>query len=131
MENLSLIKKYQNFVWDQKNSGVINDFFCEEAVIYTATKQTRSISEFKKVIESWFIGFPQLKLYWDDYICDGDKVVVRWHAQGRHDGDFLGFTPTYKNIDYSGVTIYQLAKDKIVQYWAFADMAHIKAQLIK
>ena len=38
MDNLSLVKKYQNLIWDEKDSSAIDDFFCKETLVYSPLK---------------------------------------------------------------------------------------------
>jgi len=126
---LQIVKNYQQSIWDSKDISVIEKYFHDDAIIHSPVKKTKGVGELKKIIKNWHIGFPNLKVYWDDYIVENNKVAARWHAKGCHKGSFLDLPPTTNNISYSGVTIYQLKDTKIIEYWAFVDMEHIKSQL--
>ena len=129
MNNLAIIQAYHSKIWDEKNISAIDYFFDKEALIHSPIKTTEGTELMKEVIAQWYEGFPNLKVHWDDFICEGDKVVCRWHAEGRQDGIFLGKAPSGSLVNYSGVTIYQLADGKITQYWAIVDMDSLKKQL--
>ena len=129
MSNLQLIEDYQRLIWHDQDTSAIEKYFHPDAVINSPIKKTQGITYLKEVIQNWHIGFPNLKVFWDDFICQKDQVVARWHAKGCHEGNFLGISATNKNISYTGVTIYQLENNKVIQYWAFVDMDHIKKQL--
>lgn len=129
MNNLQIIKEYQSSIWDDKDIGAIDNFFRKDAIIHSPVETTQGTDKMKAIISQWHKGFPNMKVYWDDFICEEDKVVSRWHAEGIQSGEFLGNPPTEKPIMYSGITVYQLDDEKINEYWAFVDMNNILKQL--
>ncbi len=131
MTNLQIIKDYQHALWDVKDITAIDRTFSEDALIHSAIGQdtARGTDKMKFFIGQWHVGFPNSKVYWEDYICDADKVVCRWRAEGKHQGEFLGHAPSNKTINYSGVTIYKLNNGKVDEYWAYMDMSGILKQL--
>lgn len=127
--NLQIIKDFQKVLWDDKDLQATDRFFDKNALIHSAISTTQGTDEMKKIISHWYSAFPDLKVFWDDFICNENKVVSRWHAMGRHQGEFLGVNPTGKEINYAGVTIYQLKNEKIQEYWSFVDIHGILKQL--
>ncbi|WP_419421413.1 ester cyclase (plasmid) [Legionella sp. D16C41] len=129
MNNLEIIKAYHSKIWDKKDLSAVKLFFDAEALIHSPVKTTKGTEQMTDVIARWHKGFPNLKVYWDDFICENDKVVSRWHAEGQQEGEFLDKAPSKVHVNYSGVTIYQLKEGKITQYWAIVDMDMLKKQL--
>ncbi|MDP1604907.1 MAG: ester cyclase [Legionella sp.] len=125
MTNLDIVKAYQDAIWLQKDISAIDKFFDETAIVHSPVEATKGTEKMKAVILQWHKAFPGLKVVWDDFICDDDKVVSRWHAQGLHEGEFLGNPPSKSLVKYAGVTIYQLSNQKIIQYWAFVDLYNL------
>lgn len=129
MQNLIIIKDYHSQLWDEKNIAAIDTFFSDNAEIHSPVENVLGTEKMKAIITEWFTGFPDLMVTWDDFICDENKVVSRWHAQGSHQGEFLGISATQRAVAYSGITIYQLDNEKINQYWALVDMHTLMQQL--
>ena len=129
MKNLTIIKSFHTKIWDEKDLSAIDEFFATDALIHSPVRKTQGTSDMKKVISLWHQAFPNLKVYWDDFICEGDKVVSRWHAKGQQEGDFLDYKVSKKEVNYSGVTIYQLDNGMITEYWTIVDMETLKEQL--
>ena len=129
MSNLTTIKSYHTQIWDKKDLSAIDVFFSADVLIHSPLKTTQGTSEMKEIIALWYQGFPELKVHWDDFICEGDKVVSRWHAQGQQAGDFFDWPASKTEVNYSGVTTYQLNHGKIIEYWAIVDMETLKNQL--
>lgn len=129
MDNLKIIKVYQDAIWSEKNINAIDTYFDKNAMIHSPMESTKGTEKMKSIISEWHQGFPNLEVFWDDFICEGNKVATRWHAQGKHEDKFLNIPASHKTIHYSGATMYQLSEQKISQYWAFVDMQHILKQI--
>jgi predicted ester cyclase len=73
-------------------------------------------------------AFPDLKLTVEDTIESGDRVVVRWRAQGTHTGKVGKIKPTGNKVDFTGITIYRFAGGRIVESWGQADVGMLAAE---
>jgi len=70
---------------------------------------------YRRQVERFVTGLPDLKFNIDDTISEKDKLVVAWTITGTHKGDFLGVPPTNKKVSFSGITINQIANGKIIE----------------
>lgn len=129
MNNKQIIDTYHQALWEQKDLSAIDRHFENDAIIHSAIESTRGTDNMKTVVEQWLQAFPDLVAHWEDTICEGNKVVSRWQAQGTQLGEFLGHPPSGKTVSYSGINIYELDADKIKQYWCVINMQHLLDQL--
>jgi predicted ester cyclase len=44
-------------------------------------------------------------------------VTTRWTWRGTHTGEFLGVTPTNKEVMMSGITVHRMRDGKIQEGW--------------
>jgi steroid delta-isomerase-like uncharacterized protein len=72
---------------------------------------------------------PDLKYAINDMIAEGDKVAVRWTAKGTHRGELLGMPPTGKGVAVTGIDIFRIANDQIVELWLSWDQMGMLQQL--
>jgi predicted ester cyclase len=73
---------------------------------------------------------PDYQVETEDLIAEGDKVVERWRASGTHTGaPFMGVPASGKRFSGTGISIYRIADDKIVEHWAEADFLGLAQQL--
>jgi steroid delta-isomerase-like uncharacterized protein len=70
---------------------------------------------FRRQVQRFLTGFPDLKLTVDDTVSEKDKLVVAWTITGTHKGDFLGVPATNKKVTFSGITINQIADGKFIE----------------
>jgi predicted ester cyclase len=72
---------------------------------------------YRNTIEDLRRGFPDIQFRIEQLIAEGDRVVVRWSWNGRHNGTFRSFAPSHALISNSGIAIYQLRDGKLVRGW--------------
>ena len=116
----------------QKNKQLIIEYF--NAV--SGVKKTRQLME-KYVSDQHLIEhieffdsvFPAYELYADEMLAEGNRVVVRARAKGRHEGELNGIPPTYKNVDFPFSIGYEIENNKIISHWLIADQMVLMEQL--
>lgn len=66
-------------------------------------------------------AFPDLVFTVHDRIAAGQRVSVRWTAQGTHAGDLTGLPATGKRVTFSGQTLYELRDGQLAGHWQVVD----------
>jgi predicted ester cyclase len=99
----------------------------------TQEKMDRYISlqdeELRKHIEVFQAGVPGYVLDPHDIIAEGDKVVVRFTFRGRHTGELMGLAPSGNELNVSGIIIYALENDQIINHWMEFDVPSFMQQI--
>ena len=116
----------------QKNKELVIEYF--NAI--SGVKKTRELLE-KYVsdkqliehIEFFDTVFPAYELYADEMLAEGNRVVVRARAKGRHEGELNGIPPTYKNVEFPCSISYEIENNKIISHWLIADQMLLMEQL--
>jgi steroid delta-isomerase-like uncharacterized protein len=57
----------------------------------------------------------------DDQIAEGDKVVTRMTAIGKHEGDLPGAPRTGNELTMTAVTIHRIENGKLAEKWSDND----------
>jgi predicted ester cyclase len=66
----------------------------------------------------------------EDQVAEGDKVVTRLTAYGKHVGDLPGgITATGRDITESAVAIHRVRDGQVVEHWSARDDLGLLAQL--
>ncbi|OGT43751.1 MAG: hypothetical protein A3F13_08420 [Gammaproteobacteria bacterium RIFCSPHIGHO2_12_FULL_40_19] len=127
--NKEIVIDYSKAVWGDRNLSVIDQLVAQDAKIHSPFNTVQGSETMRGIVEKWLAAFPDLAITWEEFIAEGSRVVSRWSAIGTHLGGFFDTKPTYREVRYSGVTIYHLEKGKIVDYRALVDMHAILSQL--
>lgn len=115
-ENKAFIIRY----YDGINDVIKNPEICDQFVIDLKLKE--NILFFDTI-------FPKYRLYADQMIAEGDKVMVRARFEGIHKGNYSGIPPTYKKVEFPFVICYTIRNEKIIDHWIIADQMILMEQL--
>lgn len=129
MHNKDVIVNYSKTLWDQRDLSIIDRVFASDAKIHSPMSTVQGKGTMHEIVERWLSAFPDLAISWDEFICEGNTVVSRWTASGTHLGGFFDTKPTHRETTFTGVSIYRLESEKIVDYWSLIDMHAILSQL--
>jgi|SRR5947209_470603 len=65
----------------------------------------------------------------EDQVAEGDKVVTRLTAYGRHEGDLPGIPRTGNDMDMTATVIHRIADGRLVEKWSDKDELRMLQQL--
>jgi predicted ester cyclase len=74
-------------------------------------------------------AFPKYILTVDELTAEGNRVVLRSHLIGKHEGVFGEIMPSHRSINLPFVVTYTIENRKIVSHWLVADQMLLMEQL--
>jgi len=83
----------------------------------------------KEAVTGFHQAFPDLHIEIEDAFSAGDKVVIRYVAQGTQTGSFNGIPSTGKSGKVRGITIFLIENGKIKIEWTEYDRLGLLRQL--
>ena len=117
------IKALFEVMWNQQQFDLADELFAKQFVLYFPDTEITELEVYKDQVKLFFSGFPDLLHELDDVISEGNKVVVRWHGSGTHEGEYAGFAPTQNKLAYHGMTIFEVdADERITKAWVETDL---------
>jgi steroid delta-isomerase-like uncharacterized protein len=106
---------------DYADDAVVDDPMFEAPIVgKTAIAQ-------RKLAEITSIGSATIDV--THRFAHGNQVVAEWVMRGTHQGDFLGFAPTGRQVEVRGMTIVTRSEGKITRESLFYDVAGVHQQL--
>lgn len=132
-KNKALMRRWFEEVWNQGRGEVIDELLAEDAVIHGlvdgAGNPVNGLEGFHDFHAQFRGAFPDLAVYVEDAIAEGNMVVARCSVRGRHTGDQLGFAATNAPVQFEGVAITRIENGKIAEAWNHFDFAEMNRQL--
>ena len=118
-ENKDLVRREQEELWNHSgNLDSAEELFAADQA--EAAKQ--EAADFRR-------GFPDVVSTVEDLIAEEDKVVARWRSRATHRGEYMGITPTGKNVEFTGISVYRIEEGKIAQSWTVEDQFGLMRQI--
>jgi steroid delta-isomerase-like uncharacterized protein len=74
-------------------------------------------------------GFPDWHSDLEQMVSEGDVVVERFVARGTHRGEIMGVPPTGATVVLSGINVFRIDGDRIVERWGRLDELGLLRQL--
>jgi predicted ester cyclase len=129
--NKAVIRRLFEEVFNRGDVEVIDEIVAEEVIGHDATSEEpkRGRASVKQVAILFRTAFPGAQYPLADVIAEDDKVVARWGLQGIHQAEFMDVAPTQRAVKVTGIVIYRLAEQKIVEYWGNFDTLGLMRQL--
>jgi len=129
--NKTLVRRYLEEAVSRGGVAAI-DTFVSPNVIFTSPytpAPIHGIEGFKQMIGMLQTAFPDLQIHEEAVLAEGDTVASRWYATGTHQGEFMGHPPSGKLFHISGMSIYRIKDEKIVEGWVNDDSLGMLQQL--
>jgi steroid delta-isomerase-like uncharacterized protein len=118
-ENIALGRNWFEQVWNQRNVDAVDQLATVDCLGHGSTPGAASttMSQFKAFAQGVLAAFPDIHVTIDDTIAQGDRIVLRWHADGTHAAPYLGLAASNAKISVRGTTIMRIADGKIAEAW--------------
>jgi predicted ester cyclase len=134
-DNKALARRY--FEDAPYNSDACDEIFAPSFRFHTfqhasiTPQAVESNPQSEKAAYEWLrtVWSPDWRMTVDEMIAVDDRVMVRWTFHGVHQGELSGLPPTYKPVTYSGINLFRITDNKIVEVWDIFDRLWMWQQL--
>jgi steroid delta-isomerase-like uncharacterized protein len=103
----------------------------EDVLLVRNDVKARGRDAFKAVVARLWQAFPDMHYSIDDAVVSNDRIALRWHARGTHQGEYLGVQGTGRSIGYSGITVFELSGGRIARTFVSADLLTLLRDLLQ
>jgi steroid delta-isomerase-like uncharacterized protein len=128
-QNKTLARRWFEDLFSRGDLDAADEILSAEFVDHLTHEDERGLEELKHYVSIYRTAFSDIKDSVGDIVAEGDKVVVRWRSGGTHQGEFMGVPPTGKHVTFSGMRLFRIAENKIVESWVNIDERGLQEQL--
>ena len=129
-QHKALMNRFVEEVINQQNLDAADEIVAEDFVeLDPFPGQEQGREGLKRVLATFFVGFPNLDWLVEEQIAEGDKVVSRFRWHGTHKGEFLGIPATGRQITVKGVVIDRVVDGKEAESRILMDTLGMMQQL--
>jgi predicted ester cyclase len=75
----------------------------------------------KQLADGFLAGIPDMALFIEDVVGEGEKVLVRLRAKGTHKGELMGIPATGRSVDIDVLDLFEFRDGMLVEQWALID----------
>ena len=131
-ENVKLMRRWFQEVWNERNTQTINELVAPNAVTFGQLEDgqpLRGAAGFAAFAGRILGAFTEIHFVVEDVFGAGDKGVARWSATMTHSGDDLGMPATGKQVRLTGISVVRVSDGKFVEGWDNWDQLGLMKQL--
>jgi steroid delta-isomerase-like uncharacterized protein len=129
-ETIAVVDRVRAEVYNTGNFDVMPEIFAEGYLHGSANgPDAIGIAEGARRIGGFVTALPDLEWTFDEVIAEGDRVAARWTTRGTHDGDLLGFAPTGKPVEFTGISFFTVGCGKVVEFQTEMDAGGLLEQV--
>ncbi len=121
-ENKALVRRFYEEI-DKGNLEALDELVAEDYVDHNPPPfpgLARGREGLKQAFKMFWQATPGHHQI-EEQIAEGDKVVTRLTAYGKHEGDLPGAPRTGHDLKMGSVTIHRIANGKLVEKWSQKD----------
>ncbi len=118
-ENKAVVRREQEELWNHTgNLDAAEELFAPDY----AEAARQEAADFRR-------GFPDVVSTTEDLIAEGDKVVARWRSRATHRGEYMGVSPTGREVEFTGISVYRIEGGRIAESWNNEDRYGLMRQI--
>jgi steroid delta-isomerase-like uncharacterized protein len=118
-----------NELWKPAGLDRADEVIAADFARHGSSGRFDGVPAFKRYVEHYLSAFPDLRFAVDDWLAQGERVVIRYSFTGTHERTFMGVAATGRRIRAEGVAIYRIADGRLVELWDYLDLFGIAEQL--
>jgi steroid delta-isomerase-like uncharacterized protein len=131
--NKQLVRRWFEEVWNKGRADAIDEMFDENGIAHglsdDPSQPIKGPRNFKPFHTSVREAFPNMMIFVEDMVAEGDRVAARCSVRGKHEGEFLGRDATRAPVEFTGITIVRIHNGKIVEAWNNFDFMTLHKQV--
>ena len=128
-QNKTLARRWFEDLFSRGDLDAANEILSADFLDHLTHEDERGLEELKHYVGIYRTAFPDIQDNVEDIVAEGDKVVVRWKSSGVHQGEFMGVAPTGRRVTFTGMRLFRIAENKIVESWVNIDERGLQEQL--
>jgi steroid delta-isomerase-like uncharacterized protein len=130
-EHKLLFGRLYHSVWNDRRLEYLDQIIADTHALVEPTMSGTCVGPeaYRRQVERFLAGLPDLKFTADETLSDGDKLIVYWTMSGTQRGTLFGVPATNKRVNICGVTMHEIANGKILESTVIWDRMSLVMQL--
>ncbi len=117
MDSKELIKEFYEVVVTNNELERMGEFVAEDSVVRIGNDIfPLGVEAMKEHILATKQTYPDYSMNIIGQYQDGEYIISEFIMTGTHDGEWIGITPTHKELQFTGVDIDKVVNGKIVEH---------------
>ena len=133
--NIAIVQRFVEELWNNRKLDVADEIFAVDCITHQlrsgepAISAARDPETLKQHVREWVSAFPDLQFILQQTVASDDRVASQITMRGTHTREWMGVSPTGKQISIEMIVIHRIEAQKIVEDWVLVDSLGFFQQL--
>jgi predicted ester cyclase len=128
----AIIGAFYEEIWNCHDKSRIPDLLDERLEFRGSLgAHCRGHADFAAYVDSVHAALGDYRCDIRDVIVEDDRAFARMSFSGVHRGEWFGYRPTGKRVEWAGAAMFTFTGDRIVSLWVLGDLYGLMQQLAK
>jgi len=124
------VRRHMDEAFTNHNLAVLDETLSDDYVDHTNPPDWPHGREgHRQILALYHAAFSGFRYDIEHEVAEGNMVVVRGTYTGTHSGEFFGIAPTGVHITTTGMHLWRIANNQIVEHWCNNDDLGVMRQL--
>jgi predicted ester cyclase len=132
--NKEIGRRFREDLWNTGDLALADELFARDCLVHARVPFpidfARGPDALRHLIFFYHLAFSEIRVTAEQVVAEGDMVVVRWTASGRHTGHLLALPPTGRETVTTGIDMLRITDGKIAEGWVSWDTLSLFEQLM-
>ena len=127
---LDIVNRFYAEIWNEGNLNAIPEICHEEITFRGSLGDTKHGHEgFAEYVTNVRRALGGYKCHIEETVVEGGRVFAKMMFVGTHRGEFLGYPPTQRSLEWAGAALFKIEDDRITELWVLGDLHGLIRQL--
>jgi steroid delta-isomerase-like uncharacterized protein len=131
--NKEIARRFREDLWNTGDLALAEALVARDCLVHAPIPFpidfARGPDAVRHLVFFYHLAFSEIRVTADQIVAEGETVVVRWTARGRHTGQLPGVPPTGRETVTNGIDMLRIAEGKIAEGWVSWDVLGLVEQI--
>lgn len=130
MSTPHLVQQFYSRIWNAGEHDAVADILAEDfAFRGSLGSELKGREAFKEYVRSVRTALAEYRCDILECVAEGDRAFAKMRFSGRHTGEFRGYAPTGRLVEWLGAALFRFEAHRIAELWVLGDLAGLDARL--
>lgn len=129
-EAVDIVRRFYEEIWNRGNLDAIPEICHAEIAFRGSLGDTKfgheEFADYVRYVRGALGGY---RCHIEDTVSEDNRVFAKMSFVGTHEGEFLGYAPTRKTVEWAGAALFTIENDRITGLWVLGDVHGLVGQL--
>lgn len=125
-----IVKFFYSEIWEKKNLDLVPTILNHNFSFHGSIgHESIGHKDFISYVEYIHAALGEYRCEVQALVSEPNTVFAKVKFKGTHEGSFLGYEPTYKELSWFGAALFNFHNAKITHLWVLGDLKQLEVQL--